>query len=111
MKKEFQSYSKTDTVLKATSPDELIAFSNKLVVSETKVYCPLWNACITGAVGVKDNENPTNMPVNEVALATAVVARPGHSKMSDRISNLLIHSGATFQDITRLNGVRCLHVP
>ena len=114
MKKEFQSYSKTDTVLKATSPDELIAFSNNLVVSETKVYCPLWNACITGAVGVKDNKNPTNIPVNEVALATAVVARPRHPKMSAvayRISNLLIHSGATFQDITRLNGVRCLHVP
>lgn len=104
--KEFQSYSKTDTVLKATSPDELIAFSNKLVVRETKVYCPLWNACITGAVGVKDNENPTDMPVNEVALATAVVARARNPKMSAvayRISNLLLHSGATFQDITRLN--------
>ena len=46
------------------------------------------------------------MPINEIALATAVVARARNPKMSTvayRISNLLIHSGATFQDITRLN--------
>ena len=104
--KEFQSYCKIDTVLQATTPDELVAFSNKLVVTETKVYCPLWNASITGAVGVKNSENPTTMPINEIALATAVVARARNPKMSAvayRISNLLIHSGATFQDITRLN--------
>ena len=51
--KEFKSYCKIDTVLQATTPDELVAFSNKLVVTETKVYCPLWNASITGAVEVK----------------------------------------------------------
>ena len=104
--KEFQSYCKINTVLQATTPDELVAFSNKLVVTETKDYCPLWNASITGAVGVKNSENPTTMPINEIALATAVVARARNPKMSavaNRISNLLIHSGATFQDITRLN--------
>ena len=106
MNKEFQSYSKIDTVLKATTPEELVAFSNKLVVAETKVYCPLWNASITGAVGINNSENPTTMPTNEIALATAVVARARNPKMSAvayRISNLLIHSGATFQDIIRLN--------
>ena len=99
--KEFQSYCK----IQATTPDELVAFSNKLV-TETKVYCPLWNTSITGAVGVKNSENPTTMPINEIALATAVVARarnPKRSAVAYRISNLLIHSGATFQDITRLN--------
>ena len=103
--KEFQSYCKINTVLQATTPDELIV-SNKLVVTETKVYCPFWNASITGAVGVKNSENPTTIPINEIALATAVVARAQNPKMSAvayRISNLLIHSGATFQDITRLN--------
>ena len=46
------------------------------------------------------------MSINEIALATAIVARARNPKMSAvayRISNLLIHSGATFQDITRLN--------
>ncbi len=102
--KEFQAYSKTDSVLKATRSDELIAFSNKLVVNEAKVYCPLWHACLTGSVGVKDNDNVTS--VNQLALATAIVARTRNSKMSAvayRISSLLIHSGASYQDITRLN--------
>ena len=105
--KEFQSYSRSETVLKASDPDELSAFSNKLVVAEAKVYCPFWSASIMGATGVKDDKNVAdNVPINQLALATAIVARTRNPKMSAvayRISSLLIHSGATYQDITRLN--------
>jgi hypothetical protein len=102
--KEFQAYSKTDSVLKATCADDLTAFSNKLVVHEAKVYCPLWHATLMGAVGVKDNGNVTC--INQLALATAILARTRNSAMSAvayRISSLLVHSGATHQDIIRLN--------
>ena len=42
------SYCRSETILKGRHVDELAAFSNTLVMKETEVYLPLWNACIRG---------------------------------------------------------------
>jgi len=97
--KEFKAFSKSNSALKATAPDELASFSNKLVVVESKLFCPLWYSCMSGAAGKRGN-------VNHLALMTAFAARVRNPKMSAvafRISNLLVHSGAKFQDIMRLS--------
>lgn len=99
--REFVTCSKSDSVLKATKPDEIVAFRNKLVAVEAKTQCPLFSACIQGAAGSKAT-------VNELSLMTAIAARTRNTTMSAvafRISNLLIHSGAKFEDIRRLNNL------
>ncbi|KXJ11341.1 hypothetical protein AC249_AIPGENE23188 [Exaiptasia diaphana] len=99
--REFVAYSKSDSVLKATKGDELAAFSNKLVAVEARTQCPLWDACIRGDTGAKGT-------VNELALMTAIAARtrnPTMSAVAFRISSILVHSGARFEDIRRLNNL------
>ena len=51
---EFKEYcsTSTDSVLKKCSPEDLASFSNKVLVHEAEVWCPLWMACLKGACDV-----------------------------------------------------------
>lgn len=97
---EFKEYCKTDSVLKGCDPEQLSAFSNRLVLHEVAIFCPLWNASVSGACG--QGKDATN----HIALATSVVARCRNALMSAiayRISMILYHSAARHADFQRLN--------
>ena len=47
---EFKTFSKLDSILKGRTPEELVAFSNKLLLEELRVHLPFWNACVKGSV-------------------------------------------------------------
>jgi hypothetical protein len=48
---EFKAFCKLETVVKGRKPDELVAFSNKLLTKEPEVFLPFWNACVRGSCG------------------------------------------------------------
>ena len=103
---EFKNYFKAGTILEATEPEELAAFSNVLV-EEVRVFCPLWHHCVLRATGLKEDDIKACGPkTNAVALVSSVVARTRNSTASAahyRISSILFHSGAKFEDLIRLN--------
>ena len=102
---EFKSYVKSETVLKGREPDELVSFSNKLVVKEAELYLPFWNACVHGACGSSGQSNALYF-INPIALTTAVAARERNKELSAfhyRISTVLFHSGVSYDGTTRLN--------
>ena len=115
--------SSTTSSLKYASADQLFSFSNKFVVYETTVHCPIWHSVLSGAAGVakpkrletlEKYEYRKNMSTNHLALATAAIAKfrnPEMSALAKRISVVLLHSGAKAQDFTRLNhlGVSTSH--
>lgn len=106
MAREMTEYIRSDSMLKYSSPDELAAFSNRKLVHEIKVFCPLWHACITGAANVHQPDSNLDGSINSIALATLAVARLRNSCMSThakRVSTVLVHSGAKANDFTRLN--------
>ena len=95
--REFKEFCKSDTILKGRKPDELVAFSNKLLAKEVEVYLPFWNACVRGSCGEKINCGKDAM--NAVALTTATVARQIIKDLSAfhyRVSTVLCHSGVSF---------------
>lgn len=101
MAREMTEYIRSDSMLKYSSPDELAAFSNRKLVHEIKVFCPLWHACITGAANVHQPDSNLDGSINSIA-----VARLRNSCMSThakRVSTVLVHSGAKANDFTRLN--------
>ena len=107
---EFANLSKSDTILKGRNVDEVIAFSNNILVHETSVMCPLWYASLKGACGKKSTNckksNKHMSLTNAMALATASVARlrnPTLSAFAYRVSTILFHSGTKFNNILRLN--------
>ncbi|CAB4044252.1 Hypothetical predicted protein [Paramuricea clavata] len=110
---EFKNLSKSDSVLKGTDPRQLETFSNKLVLEETSLYLPIWNACIRGACGVKVNESPGKPVTNSIVLATSVAARARNRTMSAiayRISVVLYHGGLSYQASLRLFHLGiCMH--
>ena len=96
---EFAEYSRSDSILKGTKPDELAGFSSKHLVEEIRIFCPLWNASVYGACGPQPR-------INAVALCSSVAARARNSTMSAlayRISAVLFHSGVGYDDMRRLN--------
>ena len=104
---EFEDYFKAGTILQATEPDELAAFSNKLLVEEVRVFCPLWHHCVLGASGLKDDDIKVFGPkTNSAVLVSSVVARARNSTASVahyRISSILFHSGTKYEDLIHLN--------
>ena len=96
---EFVEYSRSDSILKGTKPDELAGFSSKHLVEEIRIFCPLWNASVYGACGSR----PT---INVIALCCSVAARSRNSTMSAlayRVSAVLSHAGVGYDDMRRLN--------
>ena len=112
---EFDDYFKAETILQATEPDELAAFSNKLLVEEVRVFCPLWHHCVLGASGLKDDDIKAFGPkTNSTALVSSVVARVRNSTASAahyRISSILFHSGAKYEDLIHLNRLGVCMLP
>ena len=105
---EFRQYCSFKSVLKGCSPEELIAFTNKLVIEEIVKNCPFWSSCIGGACSVVLSETGDlqDSVKNSVAIATSVTARVRNKCMSAaayRISSILFHSGVSTQDLVRLN--------
>ena len=50
-------------------------FSNKLLVEEVPVFCPLWHHCVLGASGHKNNDTEVFGPkTNLAALVSSIVA-------------------------------------
>ncbi|CAB3998266.1 Hypothetical predicted protein [Paramuricea clavata] len=109
LNKEFQEYSTSDCLLKGRSPEELIAFSSRLLVRELQVKCPVWSTCIRGACGLDmdgDSVDVDEVNLNSLALASSIIARIRNkclSALAYRISSILYHSGTSHQDIIRLN--------
>ncbi len=103
--REFKAYCRSDTVLKGNGPDDICAFSNKILVQEVRVHLPVWNACIRGACKLKIYDDPAES-INIIALATATAARRQNARMSAvayRLSTILFHSGINYEDHIRLN--------
>lgn len=94
-----------DSIIKGRTPEELAAYSNKVFLEEVKVHLPMWNACVRGTVRVNVLEKAERESY-AIALATSVLPRCRNAEMSAlayRISTILFHSGASFEDIIRLN--------
>ena len=105
---EFKEYcsTSTDSVFKKSSPEDLASFSNKVLVHEAEVWCPLWMACLKGACDVQDFSSYDIKAINSLALSTAVAARCRNQTMSAvsyRISTILFHSGVKHEDLKLLN--------
>lgn len=106
---EFKALSKSDAILKARKPEVIATFSNKVFLHEIGVFCPLWHASLKGACGItKANGQGEKITksTNVMALASASLARfrnPQLSAYSYRLSTILFHSGAKYNDVIRLN--------
>jgi len=105
---EFKEYcaEKTDSVLQKSSPEDLAALSNKILVHEAEVWCPLWMCCVRGACNVSNSREENDKETNSIALSTAVAAKcrnPKMSAVSYRISTILFHSGVKQDDLKLLN--------
>lgn len=105
--REFQALS-SESILKGSSPEELAAFSNKLLVQEILVTCPIWYSVVNGACGLdlRQNEERRDRAVNAMALSTSVLARqrnPTLSTLAYRLSVVLFNSGCSYYGILRLN--------
>ena len=101
---EFKEYcnNSTDSVLKKSSPEDLAAFSNKILVHEAEVWCPVWMACLKGACNVQESSDEDIKATNSLALSKVVAARcrnPTMSAVSYRISTILFHSGVKWDDL------------
>ena len=104
--KEFANLCKVGrSILRKRAPKELVEFSNEKLAQEVSTECPMWNSCLVGACGINENIQDAGN-TNSIAVATAVVAKRRHQRMSAfayRISSILMHSGAKEADFTRLN--------
>ena len=94
--------------MKGRSPEELIAFSNNLVVEEIVLRCSFWSSCIGGVCGIELKESCKlwDSVKNSVALPTSATARVRNQSMSAvayRVSSILFHSGVSHEDLIRLN--------
>ena len=100
---EFQEFcnTSTDSVLKKTRPEDLAAFSNKVLVHEVEVWCPFWMDCVRGACNVGNSSELDIKKTNSMALITSIAARgrnPTMSAVAYRISGVLFHSGVKYEE-------------
>lgn len=88
--------------MKITSPDQLGVFSNRVLVKELSVQCPIFYSAFNGAC----KDAPDLSSINAITLATSSIARTRNSTISAvayRISCILYHSGISRKDAMRLN--------
>ena len=105
---ECKNFTKGDSCLKESSPDQLAVFSNKTLCKELEMYCPLLYTVLCQASNLlgSNSEEATERAVNAVALAFSSLIRCRNPKMSAAaymISTVLFHSGVSYKDFTRLN--------
>ncbi len=108
IERECKEYTKSDSCLKGSSPDQLAVFSNKTVCKEVETYCPLLYTALSKAANINESsaDDQNERVRNAIALATSSLIRCRNSTMSAvayRISTVLFHSGVSFRDFTRLN--------
>ena len=105
--KEFDNYVRSGSVLSMCEPDEIAGFSNKVFMEEIRVFCPLWYQAVLGLGNMKSEDlKEHGHDVNAAALATATLAKARNATLSGyhyRISTVLFHSGARYEDLIRLN--------
>ena len=106
--RECKNYTKSDSCLKESSPDQLAVFSNRTVFKEVEVNCPLLYTALCQASNVcsLNSEESKERAINAIALAVSTLMRcrnPTMSAAAYRISTVLFHSGVSYKDFTRLN--------
>ena len=106
--KECKDYTKSESCLKESSPDQLAVFSNKTLCKEVEIHCPLLFSVLCQASNMcgLNSEASKERAVNAIALAVSVLIRlrnPTMSAAAYRISTVLFHSGVSYKDFTRLN--------
>ena len=106
--KECKDYTKSESCLKESSPDQLAVFSNKTLCKEVEIHCPLLFSALCQASNMcgLNSEASKERAVNAIALAVSVLIRlrnPTMSAAAYRISTVLFHSGVSYKDFTRLN--------
>jgi hypothetical protein len=73
-----------ESMLKATTPHDIAAFSNNVLLHEVELSCPFWMSCLRGACNPGKNPKKTN--INSMALNTAIAARcRNHSATSSAL--------------------------
>ncbi|XP_028415628.1 uncharacterized protein LOC114538990 [Dendronephthya gigantea] len=104
---ETANYVKTESLLLATKPDEIIGFSSKIFVEELRVFCPMFYNIVVHASCLQSNDvKSTGTNTNNVALASAIICKlrnPKASALHHRISTVLFHSGTKHDDLVKLN--------
>ncbi|CAB3991855.1 Hypothetical predicted protein [Paramuricea clavata] len=98
-------YSNFDSCLKFTTPDQLAAYSNKVLCKEVSMECPIYNAVVTCACKASSSCNEI-ATTNAIALPTSAIAKvvnPTMSAVAYRISTVLFHSGISHVDVQHLN--------
>ncbi|CAB4023887.1 Hypothetical predicted protein, partial [Paramuricea clavata] len=105
---EFAAYcgNKSESIVLGKSPDDILAFSNKVLVREVQTLCPFWDASLQGACNANTVSRKRNVKaINSMALISGIAARCRNQKMSAlayKISTILFHSGVKHQDLIRL---------
>ena len=98
--KECKDYSKSESCLKESSPDQLAVSSNRTLCKEVEINCPLLYSALCQASNLRslNSEESKERAVNAIALAVSILIRLGNSTMSAvayRISTVLFHSGVS----------------
>lgn len=106
--KECKAYTKSESCLMESSPDQLAVFSNRTVCKEVEIHCPLLYSALCQASNMcsLNSEVSKERAVNAIAVAVSALIRLGNPTMSAaayRISTVLFHSGVSYNDFTRLN--------
>lgn len=80
---ECKNFTKGDSCLKESSPDQLAVFSNKTLCKELEMYCPLLYTVLCQASNLlaSNSEEATERAVNAVALAFSSLIRCRNPKM------------------------------
>ena len=90
----------------SSRPEDLAAFSNKVLVHEAEVWCPFWMNCVKGACKVRSYSELNIKELNSIASITSVAVRGRNREMSAvayRISAVLFHSDVKHEDLRVLN--------
>lgn len=88
----------------SSRPEDLAAFSNKVLVHEAEVWCPFWMNCVKGAFNVRNYSELNIKELNSIATSVAVRGRNREMlAVAYRISAVLFHSGVKHEDLRVLN--------
>ena len=104
---EVASYTKSESILLLSEPDEIASISNTIFLEELRIFCPVFYEFIVGSSGQDEQDMmKAGVSKNGVAVAAATLCRirnPKASALHYRISTVLLHSGTKDDDLVRLN--------
>jgi len=64
VEREMREYSKSESILKLTEPDQLAVFSNRILCSEIESHCPLYSSVINIACNKKHENSEKHLLKN-----------------------------------------------